>query len=226
MNLHEHEVWVAMSESIVLQGRLMVPDGARAVIVFGQAAADGRFDEHSRGLAEVLCGSGLATLMVDLLTDDEDADRRMRMEVDLLARRMVATSRWLPQLQLTRGLGIGYLATGTAAAAALVAAGREPHRIGAVVTRAARLDLLDEEQLASVWAPTLLLAPRHDANSLHIHRDAIRHMATEKQLELITLGDGPLDHAGGVEYQGRLAREWFVRHLAVVEQPWNSSVAG
>ena len=102
MNLHEHEIWVAMSDSIVLQGRLVVPEGARAVVVFGQATAEGRYDEHSRGLAEVLCGSGLATLMVDLLTEDEDSDRELRLDVDLLARRMVATSRWLPQLQLTR----------------------------------------------------------------------------------------------------------------------------
>jgi dienelactone hydrolase len=226
MSMHEHEVWVAQDASVVLHGCLTVPEYPRAVVVFAQPSCNGRHEPQTRVLTGVLADAGLATLVVDLLTEDEEDERhgngfgRSRHDLDLLVRRLINTSRWLPQLHLTRGLGVGYYGAGIAGAAALIAASCEPHRIGAVVTRGGRLDLLDDEQLSAIWAPTLLLAPRDDLGLLTHSRTAMERMVTDKHLALLPGGDSPAAQGATLEFLAGMTREWFLRHLATAEQPW------
>jgi dienelactone hydrolase len=227
MSMHEHEVWVAQDASVILRGCLTVPEEPRAVVVFAQPSGNGRHELQTRLLTGVLADAGLATLVVDLLTEAEEEQRdsrgfvRSRADLDLLVRRLINTSRWLPQLHLTRGLGVGYYGAGVAGAAALIAASCEPHRIGAVVARAGRLDLLDDEQLGSIWAPTLLLTPRDDLGLLKANRDAMELMVTDKHLGLLPDGETPAAQHAALEFLAGMTREWFLRHLATAEQPWS-----
>ncbi len=227
MSTHEHEVWVAQDSGVVLRGCLTVPESPRAVVVFGQPSGNGRHEPVTRLLTGVLADADMATLVVDLLTEQEEEQRdsrgfvRSRADLDLLVRRLINTSRWLPQLHMTRGLGVGYYGTGVAGAAALIAASCEPHRIGAVVVRSGRLDLLDDEQLGSIWAPTLLLSPRDDLGLLKANRHALELMVTDKHLGLLPGGDGPAAQHAALEFLAGMTREWFLRHLATAEQPWS-----
>ncbi|HTM23143.1 MAG TPA: hypothetical protein VL172_21630 [Kofleriaceae bacterium] len=230
MGQNEHEVWVALNDGICLQGCLNVPEYPRAVVVFAQPTSNGRHEAHTQAMAGFLSDAGLATLVVDLLTTQEEANGaggygRAYQDVELMAMRLVETCRWLPQLHLTRGLGVGYYGTGVAAAATLIAAGLEPHRIGAVVTRAGRYDLLDDEQLESVWAPTLLLANRGDPRAQQLGRRAMDHLATESHIALLPAAGTLIEESSLLEHVAGITRDWFLRHLAVVELPWGTSAS-
>jgi dienelactone hydrolase len=158
----------------------------------------------------------LATLLIDLLTLDEEAiDARtghLRFDIDLLAERLVAVTDWLTQYPDTRSLPIGYFGASTGAAAALVAAAERPDVVGAVVSRGGRPDLAGPA-LVRVRAPTLLIVGGNDIQVIQLNRAALAQLRCEKQLVIVPGATHLFEEPGALDVVARLAREWFHRYL-------------
>jgi dienelactone hydrolase len=163
-----------------------------------------------------LRGAGLATVLADLLTEDEEEEERftrhLRFDIGLLARRLAAIVGWASAVPVMRGLNIGYLGSSTGAAAALVAAAVEPERISAVVSRGGRPDLAGQA-LPIVRAPTLLIVGGADTEVLALNRAALAMIKAEKRLEIVPGATHLFEEPGALERAAGLARDWFGDHL-------------
>ena len=160
---------------------------------------------------------GLATLLVDLLTpQEEQIDRlsgQLRFDIEMLAGRLVDATDWLARDERTRGLPLGYFGASTGAGAALMAAARRPERAGAVVSRGGRVDLAGVA-LAEVRAPTLLLVGSLDMPVIELNRKALAAMTCEKRLDIVPGASHLFEEPGTLDVVARLARRWFTSHLA------------
>ena len=205
------------AESVTLHGDLARPDECRGIVLFAHGSGSSRLSPRNRYVAGVLGETGLATLLMDLLTEDEESvDRRtghLRFDITLLAERLVAATRWLASEPTTRGLAIGYFGASTGAGAALVAAARRPELVRAIVSRGGRPDLAGDA-LERVKAPTLLIVGGHDIPVIGMNRDAMTHMRAEVKLEIVPGATHLFEEPGTLEVVARLACDWFVRHLA------------
>ena len=201
---------------VVLEGDLNLPHPARGVVLFAHGSGSSRHSARNRHVARVLNDAGLATLLIDLLTLDEEViDRetaRFRFDIEMLAGRLVDTTDWLTQHRETRNLRVGYFGASTGAAAALIAAADRPDVVRAVVSRGGRPDLAGAA-LRQVRAPTLLIVGGHDAPVIELNRAALAELACEKQLVIIPRATHLFEEAGALEEVARLARRWFERYL-------------
>lgn len=197
-------------------GILRVPRGAARVILFAHGSGSGRRSPRNNDVADGLAQAGLASLLVDLLTEDEEAlDRRsghLRFNIGFLAGRLGAAADWLGEAAATAGLGIGCFGASTGAAAALVAAADRPEQIGAVVSRGGRPDLA-KDALPRVRAPTLLLVGSLDVEVLRLNRAAFDRLTCEKRLQVVEGASHLFEEPGTLEQVAASARDWFLRHL-------------
>jgi putative phosphoribosyl transferase len=198
-------------------GSLVVPDGAHGLVLFVHGSGSGRFSPRNRYVAGVLADGGLATLLVDLLTREEERrdlrTRELRFDVELLAARVLDAAAWAAQDARTSNLPLGLFGASTGAAAALVAAAREPERVRAVVSRGGRPDLAGPA-LAEVRAPTLLVVGERDDLVLDLNRRAREAMtAAPVELEIVRGATHLFEERGALERAAELARNWFERHL-------------
>ncbi len=202
---------------VILEGNLSIPDGARAVILFAHGSGSSRHSPRNRFVARVLNDAGLATLLTDLLTaDEEEVDevtRHLRFDIPLLAQRLVAITDWLAVQPEAQGMRIGYFGASTGAAAALVAAAERPEVVGAIVSRGGRPDLAGLA-FSRVRAPTLLIVGGHDFPVLELNRQAARQLRAEAQLSIVPGATHLFEEPGALEEVARLSAEWFARHLA------------
>ncbi|ATB29817.1 dienelactone hydrolase family protein [Melittangium boletus] len=216
--VEEHPVRVPVGEGLVLEGDLTLPEEALGVVLFAHGSGSSRFSSRNRFVAHSLVSMGLGTLLIDLLTaDEEEAERwtrHLRFDIGLLAQRLVGATDWLVRDERTQALSIGYFGSSTGAAAALVAATRVPDRIRAVVSRGGRPDLAGEA-LFLVLAPTLLIVGGDDFPVVEMNRDAYRLLQTEKRLEIVPGATHLFEEPGTLEQVAKLAGRWFVRHLPV-----------
>jgi dienelactone hydrolase len=200
-----------------LHGDLAWPDDCRGVVLFAHGSGSSRHSPRNRYVAGVLREAGLATLLMDLLTvNEESVDARtghLRFDITLLAERLVAATDWLGSEPITDGLAIGYFGASTGAGAALVAAAQRPDRVGAIVSRGGRPDLA-ADALGRVKAPTLLIVGGHDVPVIGMNRDAMARMRAEVKLEIVPGATHLFEEPGTLEVVARLARDWFARHLA------------
>ena len=200
-----------------LVGDLAIPPGAVGVVLFAHGSGSGRHSPRNRYVASVLQRARLATLLVDLLTEAEEAvDARtghLRFDIAMLARRLGSVSDWLDQEPRTAGLGLGYFGASTGAAAALVAAADRPNEVGAIVSRGGRPDLAGET-LSRVRAPTLLIVGGRDPQVLELNRQALARLPGEKQLVVVPGASHLFEEPGTLEQVAVLARDWFLRYLA------------
>ena len=200
----EHLVYVA-ADGVTLDGDLRRPEDARAVVLFAHGSGSGRHSSRNRHVAQLLNEGKLATLLIDLLTGDEEAidlqTAHLRFDIELLARRLVGATDWLTQRADTRYLPIGYFGASTGAAAALVAATKRPDVIGAIVSRGGRPDLAGPA-LPHVRAPTI-----------ELNRIALPQLRGEKQLVIVPGATHLFEEPGALDEVARLARNWFERHL-------------
>src|SRR3954451_11562975 len=173
---------------VTLEGNLGVPEGARGVVLFAHGSGSGRHSPRNRFVARQLRAAGLATLLVDLLTAEEEAvdqyTAHLRFDIGLLADRLVGATDWLTENPRTAGLSVGYFGASTGGGAALVAAARRPNRVGAVVSRGGRPDLAGPA-LPHVRAPTLLIVGGQDSAVIAMNRDALAQLRADKQLEIV-----------------------------------------
>jgi putative phosphoribosyl transferase len=205
---------------VTLEGNLSLPERARGIVLFAHGSGSSRHSPRNRYVARVLNEAKLATLLVDLLTPDEEAvDLRtahLRFDIGLLAGRLVGVTDWLTQYPDTRELRIGYFGASTGAAAALVAAAQHPDAVGAIVSRGGRPDLAGPA-LARVRAPTLLIVGGNDFEIIELNRRALDLLRCEKQLEIVPGATHLFEEPGALEEVARLAREWFERYLTPTE---------
>ena len=204
------------ADGVGLEGNLAFPGSARGVVLFAHGSGSGRHSPRNRYVARALREAGLATLLVDLLTEEEEEvdlrTRHLRFDIGLLAQRLVGATKWLAQNSDTRNLRIGYFGASTGAAAALVAAAEHPKPVGAIVSRGGRPDLAGPA-LPRVAAPTLLIVGGNDFPVIDMNRDALEQMRTEKRLEIVPGATHLFEEPGALEQVARLAAGWFVRHL-------------
>jgi putative phosphoribosyl transferase len=202
-------------------GSLVVPDDAHGLVLFAHGSGSSRFSPRNRYVAGVLADAGLATLLVDLLTRAEERvdlrTRELRFDVELLAGRLLAAAAWSAADPRTRGLPLGLFGASTGAAAALVAAAREPAAVRAVVSRGGRPDLAGPA-LADVRAPTLLIVGERDELVLDLNRRAREAILQAKaELEIVRGATHLFEERGALERVADLARGWFDRHLRSVK---------
>jgi putative phosphoribosyl transferase len=207
--------------SVSLEGDLTLPDGAVGVVLFAHGSGSSRQSPRNRYVAEVLNEVRLGTLLLDLLTADEEAiDERtahLRFDIPLLAHRLVGAVDWLSSRAETRGLPVGCFGASTGAAAALIAAAERPNAVGAVVSRGGRPDLAGDA-LERVRAPTLLIVGSLDTTVLELNRQAMRRMRAETALEIVPGASHLFPEPGALEQVALLARDWFVDHLGTVDR--------
>jgi putative phosphoribosyl transferase len=197
-------------------GDLSLPGGAGAVVLFAHGSGSSRHSPRNRAVAATLQLAGLGTLLIDLLTPAEERadseEGRLRFDIALLSRRLLAVISWLAQAPATRGLRVGLFGASTGAAAALVAAAQVPERVAAVVSRGGRPDLAGVA-LEGVRAPTLLVVGGEDRTVLGMNLEAHGHLVCEKNLVVIPGATHLFEEPGALEEVARLASSWFLRHL-------------
>lgn len=203
-------------DSDAMIGDLAVPDGAYAVVVFAHGSGSSRFSSRNRRVAASLEEAGFATLLLDLLTEREEAiDARthaLRFDIPLLGERVVTAVDWLAGQVSTRALRVGLFGASTGAAAALVAAARRSEVVAAVVSRGGRPDLAGEH-LAAVRAPTLLVVGGHDQPVIAMNEDAAARMTGQVQLVIVPGATHLFEEPGALERVTELAVEHFRRTL-------------
>ena len=201
---------------VTLEGTLSLPQEAAAVVLFAHGSGGGRHSPRSRHVANVLNEARLATLLIDLLTPEEEEfdlfTGELRFNIALLAHRFVVTTEWLTQYSDTRRLPIGYFGASTGAAAALVAAAQRPDDVGAVVSRSGRPDLAGTA-LPHVRAPTLLIVGGKDIQVIELNEEALRLLRCEKDLVIVPGATHLFEEPGALDEVAGLARWWFLRHL-------------
>jgi putative phosphoribosyl transferase len=196
-----------------LDGILGLPRPAGAIVLFAHGSGSGRLSPRNNYVAAALRSAGLATLLFDLLTDEEAADRSNVFDIDLLAERLALATVWVRQQEDTRGLPIGYFGASTGAAAALVAAARAPEDVGAIVSRGGRPDMAGAV-LDQVRAPTLLIVGGRDVGVLELNERAFAQLKCEKSLEIVPGATHLFEEPGALNQVIDLAGRWFIRHLA------------
>ena len=205
--------------SVTLDGNLSLPEESRAVVLFAHGSGSSRHSSRNRYVARVLNEAKLATLLIDLLTLDEEViDARtaqLRFDIELLAERLVGATDWLTRFPDTKHLRIGYFGASTGAAAALVAAAVRPDVVSAVVSRGGRPDLAGAA-LMHVRAPTLLIVGGNDGQVIQLNRAALAELRCEKQLMIVPGATHLFEEPGALDEVARLARDWFHRHLIPV----------
>lgn len=204
---------------IALEGNLTIPEGAQGIVLFAHGSGSSRHSPRNRFVAEALQSRGLATLLIDLLTPEEERlDMRtaqLRFDIDLLADRLVSTTGWLENQPETKDVNLGYFGASTGAGAALVAAAQRPDRVAAVVSRGGRPDLAGAA-LSQVKAPTLLIVGGDDLPVIEMNREASARLKVEKQLVIVPGATHLFEEPGTLEEVARLAGEWFERYLVGV----------
>jgi putative phosphoribosyl transferase len=200
-----------------LAGTLRIPRAAHAVVVFAHGSGSSRFSPRNRAVAEALNEQGFATLLFDLLTEDEEADRANVFDIPLLATRLIDAIRWLDGDAWAGAAPLGLFGASTGAAAALVAAAHAGTRVGAVVSRGGRPDLAGTA-LARVRAPTLLIVGGADTVVIELNEQALALLQGPKALEIVPGASHLFPEPGALDAVIAHAARWFTRYLAAAAQ--------
>lgn len=201
---------------VTLEGNLVIPYSAIGIVLFAHGSGSSRYSPRNRHVAEVLQQAGLATLLLDLLTTEEEEidlrTRHLRFDIGLLASRLVGATDWLLQNPDTQQLKIGYFGASTGAGAALVAAAKRGEVVKAIVSRGGRPDLAGSV-LPEVKAPTLLIVGGDDLPVIAINEDAMAQLHSIKRLEIVPGATHLFAEPGKLTAVANLAREWFTHYL-------------
>jgi len=215
VNVVEHTLQIPAA-GVALEADIVVPEPATGVVVFAHGSGSSRHSPRNRYVAGELQQSGLGTVLVDLLTAEEErVDSRTgehRFDIGLLAGRLAALIDWLEDYEDARGLGVGLFGASTGAAAALVAAAARPEAVQAVVSRGGRPDLAGQF-LRQVRQPTLLIVGEADPVVIGLNRAALQQLAGPADLVIVPGAAHLFEEPGALEQVARLARDWFLQHL-------------
>ncbi len=197
---------------VLLNADLVIPADAKAIVAFAHGSGSSRHSARNRYVAEVLNQYQFATLLADLLTEEEEIidmrTRHLRFDIPMLADRLVEIAAWLESEPQTQHFKIGWFGASTGAGAALIAAARRPQNIMAVVSRGGRPDLA-ENYLPQVVAPVLLIVGENDPQVLDLNKSALAHLKTESKLEIVPNATHLFEEPGTLEAAALLAAQWF-----------------
>lgn len=202
------------SGKAAIEGILEWPEQALGVVVFAHGSGSGRLSPRNNFVAAELRRAGLATLLIDLLTPDEDSDYAQRFDIDLLTSRLVDAVHFLGTEASTAGLPVGAFGASTGAAAALRLAANQPARVRAVVSRGGRPDLAGDEALARVRAPTLFIVGGLDTAVIELNQAALERLTGIKSISIVPGATHLFEEPGTLEEVALLAADWFRRHLS------------
>lgn len=204
------------ADDVTLEGNLGLPEGATGIVVFAHGSGSSRFSPRNQFVAEALRDGGLATLLFDLLTSEEEEldqrTRELRFDIQMLAGRVVGATDWLVKQPFAQNLEVGYFGSSTGAAAALIAAAEREGVVEAVVSRSGRPDLASA-RLPDVKAPTLLIVGEKDQPVIQMNRQAMEQMQTKKELQIVPGASHLFEEPDTLEQVADLARDWFLKHL-------------
>jgi putative phosphoribosyl transferase len=211
----ERSVEVAVGE-LRLPGQLVLPESGRGVILFAHGSGSSRLSPRNQFVAREFKQAGLGTLLLDLLSEDEESEdletRELRFNIPLLAERVTGATDWLLDVPEARDAAVGYFGASTGAAAALVAAAASPGPVGAVVSRGGRPDLAGDS-LGEVKAPILMIVGGEDHAVIGMNVEALDALQCEKRLEIVPGATHLFEEPGALEEVSRLALAWFLQHL-------------
>jgi putative phosphoribosyl transferase len=211
----QKEPMTTPSSIATLEGNLIIPKAAEGIVVFAHGSGSSRHSPRNQYVAQVLNNAGLATLLTDLLTrEEEEVDiktRQHRFNIDLLSKRLVAVTDWITQNPDTQKLFVGYFGASTGAAAALVAAAQRPGIVTAIVSRGGRPDLARSQALRNVQAPTLFIVGAKDIQVIDMNESAMRQLdkVEKKKLKIVPGATHLFEEPGTLEEVARLAKGWF-----------------
>lgn len=199
-----------------LEGNLVISNGATGIVLFAHGSGSSRHSPRNRYVAGVLQQAGLATLLIDLLTTEEEEidlrTRHLRFDIGLLASRLIGATDWLVHNPDTCDLKVGYFGASTGAGAALVAAAERPEAVQAIVSRGGRPDLAGSA-LPHVKAPTLLIVGGYDTPVIAMNEDALAQLHSVKRLEIIPRATHLFEEPGKLAAVAQLASEWFTHYI-------------
>ncbi len=207
----QHEVRMECG-NVSVGGFLAIPEGASSIVLFAHGSGSSRFSSRNNYVASVLHEAGMATLLFDLLMEDEEADRRNVFDIDLLASRLVLATEWIKSREDTSDLHLGYFGASTGSAAALKASVITEHRVCAIVSRGGRPDMA-LDVIERVKAPTLLIVGGDDFGVIDLNEAAYERLRCEKRLVLIPGATHLFDEPGALEKVSLIAKEWFLQHF-------------
>jgi putative phosphoribosyl transferase len=210
---YENEVMITIDE-LRLMGNLFIPENAKAIIIFSHGSGSSRFSTRNQNVAKHLQLHGFGTLLLDLLTLEEDKNYKNRFDIELLKERLIAVTLWLKKLPAAKDCSFGYFGASTGAASALKAAADLPD-IFAIVSRGGRPDLAIDD-LPRVNAPTLLIVGSLDEQVLKLNLEAYQKLHCEKRLEIVDGASHLFEEPGKLEIVGELALGWFANHISSV----------
>ncbi len=195
-------------DSVELEGELVVPEAATGIVVFAHGSGSSRHSPRNNFVADVVRSGGMATLLFDLLTEEEDEDRENRFDIPLLTDRLRSVTAWVSERAETEQLSVGYFGASTGAAAALRATVSDETNVDAVVSRGGRVDLA-EKALPRIETPTLLIVGGDDDAVLERNRDAYDELDATKDLEIVEGAGHLFEGAGELEQVADTATDWF-----------------
>ncbi len=213
-----------MKESVVtipsgdatINGNLTIPHNARGIVIFAHGSGSSRFSPRNTKVAREINAARIATLLIDLLTEEEEAkdtySGEFRFNIDLLAKRLTDATQWCVNHSSTKNLAVGYFGASTGAAAALIAAAKLPEHVKAVVSRGGRPDLAGK-YLLDVKAPTLLIVGGDDTEVIELNREAKAQMKIDAKIAIVPGATHLFEELGKLEQVAKLAIEWFTKYL-------------
>lgn len=201
-------------ENLALPAILNFPDAKpKGLVIFAHGAGSSRLSPRNTFVAEILNGRGFATLLFDLLTEEEDLDYANRFNIDLISERLVKVTAWAKENPETKGMSIGYFGASTGSAAALIASTKIDSQTKAIVSRGGRPDLASG-YLENVKAPTLLVVGGADYGVVDLNQEAYDEMKAEKSLEVVPDATHLFEEPGALREVARLAADWFKKYLS------------
>jgi putative phosphoribosyl transferase len=215
--MESREIDIAAGDNTGLKGNLDIPPGAGALVIFSHGSGSSRFSTRNRAVAETLNRASIATLLVDLLTEEEDRAYENRFNIDLLASRLMEVTRVVRKLPELEGMPVGYFGASTGAASALKAAVGLQDQVDAIVSRGGRPDLAGDA-LQEVKAPTLLIIGSLDRDVIRLNDFAYSRLLCEKEMTIVEGAAHLFEEPGKLEEVAMLALEWFRKHLHPVHQ--------
>lgn len=214
----QRDVQIPIAEHVSISADLTIPTGVRAIVLFAHGSGSSRFSPRNRRVAETLQERHLATILIDLLTPDEEAvdtiTHNLRFDIKMLAKRVVTATHWLRQMDETKDMTIGYFGASTGAAAALVAAAELGDMVSAVVSRGGRPDLA-QSALDRVQSPTLLVVGGNDSAVIDLNRQSLERLKGPKRMVLVSGAGHLFELPGMLERVAELAGCWFEKYLPV-----------
>jgi dienelactone hydrolase len=204
------------SGPVMLEGILDLPENPSGVVVFSHGSGSGRRSPRNRYVAQELQGAGLGTLLLDLLTPEEDQDYAMRFDIELLTGRLSDAVRFVRKQAATQSLPVGLFGASTGAASALRVAAGMLGDVKAVVSRGGRPDLTGDQALSMVRAPTLLIVGGQDHEVIELNRSAYAQLRCVKEIKIVAGATHLFEEPGALEQVAHLAVDWFSRHLSGV----------